>query len=76
MQVKVMAVNWYASKNAWMTGDIHNKIMSKFNNQMRTTAHHVLYVCDNASSYQNKEYSNIKFLMLPPNSTSVIQPLD
>ena len=50
--------------------------MSKFNNQMRAAGHHVLYVCDNASSHQNKEYSNIKFLMLPPNSTSVIQPLD
>ena len=43
---------------------------------MRAAGHHVLYVCDNVSSYQNKEYSNIKFLMLPPNSTSVIQPLD
>ena len=76
MQAKDMAVNWYASKNAWMTGDIHNRIMAKFNNQMRAAGRHVLYVCDNASSHQNKEYSNIKFLMLPPNSTSVIQPLD
>ena len=76
MQAKDMAVDWYASKNAWMTGDIHNRIMAKFNNQMRAAGHHVLYVCDNASSHQNKEYSNIKFLMLPPNSTSVIQPLD
>ena len=76
MQAKDMVVNWYASKNPWMTGEIHNKIMSKFNNQMRATGHHVLYVCDNASSHQNKEYSNVKFLMLPPNSISVIQPLD
>ena len=76
MQAKDMAVDWYASKNAWMTGEIHNKIMSKFNNQMRAAGRHVLYVCDNASSHQNKEYPNIKFLMLPPNSTSVIQPLD
>ena len=28
MQVKDMAVDWYASKNAWMTGDIHHKIMT------------------------------------------------
>ena len=76
MKPNNMAVDWYASKNAWMTGEIHNKIMSKFNNQMRAAGRHVLYVCDNASSHQNKEYSNIKFLMLPPNSTSVIQPLD
>ena len=69
MQVKDMAVDWYASKNAWMTGDIHNKIMCKFNNQMRAAGHNVLYVCDNTSSHQNKKYTNIKFLMLPPNYT-------
>ena len=76
MQVKDMAVDWYASKNAWMTGDIHDKIMTKFNNQMRAAGHHVLYVCDNASSHQNQEYSHIKVLQLPPNATSIIQPLD
>ena len=76
MQVKDMAVNWYASKNAWMTGEIHHQIMSKFNNQMRMAGRHVLYVCDNASSHKIREYSHIKFLMLPPNATSIMQPLD
>ena len=52
MQVKDMAVDWYASKNTWMTGDIHHRIMTKFNNQMGVTGYHVLYVCDNASSHQ------------------------
>ena len=52
MTVNEMAVNWYASKNAWMTGDIHHRIMTKFNNQMRKAGHHVLYVCDNESSHQ------------------------
>ena len=76
MQVKDMSVNWYASKNAWMTGEIHNQIMSKLNNEMRLSNRHILYVCDNASSYQVREYSRIKFLMLPPNVTSIMQPLD
>ena len=76
MTVNKMAVDWYASKNAWMTGDIHHRIMTKFNNQMRKAGHHVLYVCDNASSHQVREYSHIKFLMLPPNATSIVQPLD
>ena len=52
MTVNEMAVDWYASKNAWMTGDIHHRIMTKFNNQMRKAGRHVLYVCDNASSHQ------------------------
>ena len=76
MQVKDMSVDWYASKNAWMTGEIHHKIMSKLNNEMRLSNRHILYVCDNASSHQVREYSHIKFLMLPPNATSIMQPLD
>ena len=76
MQVKDMAVDWYASKNAWMTGEIHHQIMSKLNNEMRLSNCHILYVCDNASSHQVREYSHIKFLMLPPNATSIMQPLD
>ena len=71
-----MSVDWYASKNAWMTGEIHHKIMSKLNNEMRLSNCHILYVCDNASSHQVREYSHIKFLMLPPNATSIMQPLD
>ena len=76
MQVKDMSVDWYASKNAWMTGEIHHQIMTKLNNEMRLSNRHILYVCDNASSHQVREYSHIKFLMLPPNATSIMQPLD
>ena len=76
MQVKDMAVDWYASKNAWMTGEIHHQIMTKLNNEMRLSNRNILYVCDNASSHQVQEYSHIKFLMLPPNATSIMQPLD
>ena len=47
--------------------------MTKFNNQIRAAGNHVLYVCDNASSHQVKEYLHIKFLMLPSNSTSILQ---
>ena len=52
MQVKDMVVDWYASKDAWMTGEIHHQIMTKLNNEMRLSNHHILYVCDNASSHQ------------------------
>ena len=76
MQVKDMVVDWYASKNAWITGEIHHQIMTKLNNEMRLSNHHILYVCDNVPSHQVQEYSHIKFLMLPPNATSIMQPLD
>ena len=65
MKEKNMPIDWCASKNAWMTGDLHHQIMTKFNNQMRMAGCHVLFVCDNASSHQVGQYSHIKFLMLP-----------
>ena len=76
MKPEDMAVDWYSSKNAWMTGDIHHKVMTKLNKQMRWSNRHILYICDNAAAHQVKEYSHIKFLMLPPNATSILQPLD
>ena len=44
MQVKDISVDWYAS--------IHHQIMTKLNNEMRLSNHHILYVYDNASSHQ------------------------
>ena len=35
MQVKDMSVDWYASKNAWMTGEIHHQIKSCPNSTMK-----------------------------------------
>ena len=78
MTVNDMAVDWYASKNAWVTGDIHHSIMTKFNNQMRKAGHHVLYVCDNASSHQVREYPHIKLTVFeltgPKVNVKVIEP--
>ena len=76
MTVNDMAIDWYASKNAWMTGKIHHQIMTKLNNQMRRAGLNILYVCDNASCHKDLLHSNIKFLLLPPNATSILQPLD
>ena len=30
-KMQVMSVDWYASKNAWMTSEIHHQIMTKLN---------------------------------------------
>lgn len=72
-----LPVDYYASKAAWMTSEIHHEMMTKFNDDMKRQNRNILYVCDNASMHKrHTEYSNIKFLFLPARSTSVLQPLD
>lgn len=76
MEMNQLPVDWYASKNAWMTGLIFDEIMTKWNRELRQQKRKVLLVLDNASCHPNNDYSNIEILFLIPNSTSVIQPLD
>ena len=76
MEPKDMQVDWYATRKAWMTGETHHEILTKLNADMRRSNRHILYTCDNASCHQDRGYSNIEVLMLPPNATSVVQPMD
>ena len=76
MEPKDMQVDWYATRKAWMTGETHHEILTKLNSDMRRSNRHILYTCDNASCHQDRGYSNIEVLMLPPNATSVVQPMD
>ena len=59
MTVNEMAVDWYASKNAWMTGDIHHRIMTKFNNQMRKAGCHY---CMCVTMHQATKFESIPTL--------------
>ena len=57
-----------------MTGDILHKVLSKANRKLRLEGRSVL---DNAGCHPpNIVSSNIKLVFLPPNTTSVLQPLD
>ena len=44
---------------------------------MKNLGRHVVVILDNASSHDDtNNYSNTKFLFLPPNTTAKYQPLD
>ncbi|CAF0988202.1 unnamed protein product [Brachionus calyciflorus] len=70
-------VNYYANQKAWMTSLIFSDWLEKFNKKMKNSNRHKLLLLDNASSHKtDKVFSNITLHFLPPNTTSVLQPLD
>ncbi|GFX58736.1 tigger transposable element-derived protein 1 [Trichonephila clavipes] len=81
--LKQLSVHWIANPKAWMTTAIFTKW---FNNcfvpeveaYMKEKSLHfkVLLIVDNAASHPQLEHPNVQLVFLPPNTTSLIQPLD
>ena len=69
---------YYSNKKAWMTSDVWRKIMLDFDHKMRASNKKAILFCDNAACHtsENMGLSNTRISFLPPNVTSVIQPLD
>ena len=67
----------YSIKKVWMTSEIWETIITKFNSKMQRNGHNILLFCDNAFCHKlNCELSNTKFIFMPSNSISLIQSLD
>jgi len=75
--VKRLPVEYEANKNAWMTSDIWRKWLKKVNKQMRHKKRQIVMLCDNCAAHSSDvKLTNVKLVFMPPNTTSLIQPLD
>ena len=73
-----LPVEYFSQPKAWMTGDILEIVLCKLNKQLRSKDRYVLFM-DNAGCHPpniTEKFSNIKVVFLPPNTTSVLKPLD
>ncbi|GFY03533.1 tigger transposable element-derived protein 2 [Trichonephila clavipes] len=80
--IKQLPVHWMANPNAWMTTAIFKEW---FNNcfvpeveaymKEKSLDFKVLLIVDNAASHPQLEHPNVQLVFLPPNTTSLIQPL-
>ena len=75
--VPVLPVEYDHSANAWMTSTIFTEFLRKFDRRMGAQGRRVLLFMDNCSAHKHSlrlQHTTVHFL--PPNTTSVIQPLD
>ena len=70
-------VDYGHSKNAWMTGEWFTKWLNKWDAELRCKRRRICLLVDNCSAHPSKiALTNIELKFLPPNTTSLIQPLD
>ena len=74
-----LPVTYKFSYNAWMTGDIFRAWLKQWDSSLRLEEREIALVLDNCSAHPrdvSDELTNIRLYFLPPNTTSIIQPLD
>lgn len=71
-----LGVDYYFNKKAWMTAVIFIDWLRKLNNKFRAQNRKILLFIDNCSSHQVIDLTNITLVLLPPNTTSKLQPCD
>lgn len=83
MDMNELSVHWRANRKAWMTRAIftdwfHNCYVPEMEVYLesKNLPFKALLLLDNASSHLEIEHPNVQFAFLPPNTTSLIQPLD
>jgi DDE superfamily endonuclease/Tc5 transposase DNA-binding domain/CENP-B N-terminal DNA-binding domain len=75
--IKKLPVDYEANKNAWMTSIIWNDWLKRLDNKMRTKKRKIIMLCDNCAAHDDSvKLTNVKVVFLPPNTTSLIQPMD
>lgn len=70
-------VIYRANGKAWMTGELFGKWFKSWDDDLVSQGRKVCLLVDNCSAHRcNASVSNIELRFLPPNTTSVLQPLD
>lgn len=67
---------WRSNKKAWMTSLLMKEWLNSLNDRMRLANRHILLFLDNAGSHPHLELSNVTLAFFPPNTTSILQPMD
>lgn len=71
-----LPVDYASSKKAWMTGQLFQQWLQKWDKSLRTRNRHICLLVDNCSAHPSDiRLTNINLKFLPFNTTSVMQPM-
>ena len=76
INVQDLSVTWRWNRKAWMTSTIFQEWLLGIDRLLGMRNRKILLFADNASCHLPPELVNIKLQFLPPNTTSLTQPLD
>lgn len=69
--------HYRANSRAWMTRELFSEWLLKVDDEMRSAGRKILIIADNCSAHLvNVRLTNVQLEFLPPNCTSLLQPLD
>ncbi|XP_050297254.1 tigger transposable element-derived protein 4-like [Anthonomus grandis grandis] len=75
--IKNLPVIYKSNRRAWMTSDIFINYLKEWDEKLRRQKRKILLLVDNCAAHpKNVDLTNIRLEFLPPNCTSVIQPMD
>ncbi|XP_053381941.1 tigger transposable element-derived protein 4-like [Mercenaria mercenaria] len=75
--VKSLPTTYKANKNAWMTSEIFTERVRKLDSDMTRNQRSIMLIVDNCPAHPKiNGLKSVKLVFLPPNSTSVTQPMD
>ncbi|KAG8239465.1 hypothetical protein J437_LFUL019102 [Ladona fulva] len=69
-------VEWKSNKNSWMTSGIMSEWLEKFNRKLKRQDRKILLFLDNATCHPDLQFSNIKLIFLPPNTSKKVTVWD
>lgn len=76
IKIESLPVTYENNQKAWMNSKVFTKWINSVDKKMRRQRRKILLFVDNAPSHPKLELRNVKVVFLPPNTTSVAQPMD
>ncbi|XP_052215921.1 tigger transposable element-derived protein 6-like [Dreissena polymorpha] len=76
IDVRKLPVRYEANRKAWMITPLMEDWLRDLDRQMGKQKRNILLLLDNAPVHPDIKLKNVNFQFLPPNTTSLVQPMD